>query len=282
MEVAVLGCGPAGLLAAEALVQNGHQPVIYSRKVKSQMFGAMFLHAPIPDVTPLEPEFDIDIIKTGTKEGYAKNVYGDPSHPVSWDLIPDNDEQMRGWNLRAAYDKLWDRHQHLIVDQDLDRTALLWMQEKYPIIYSSIPVKAYCAHLGHEFKEQKIWVVHGDGSEHMIEGVNDHDIMYYNGYPEDGSVDGVEGFSWYRYSQINKYQCWEHSCEPQRTWIEGWYQLSEGIKPISTTCTCFSHFRRIGRFGRWEKGQLTHHAFHQVFEEAASGWPMGVGASALQ
>jgi len=273
MDIAILGCGPAGLLAAEAVVQNGYQPVIFSKKVKSQMFGAMFLHAPIDQVTPLEPELDITIIKTGTREGYAKNVYGDPDHPVSWDVIPD--EKMPGWDLREAYDKLWDRYHHVIHDREIGAEDLIDIQDSFPIVYSSIPARSICR-CEHEFKKQDIWVVHGDGSDHLIELVNDLDLMYYNGYPPDGSVDDTIGFDWYRYSQINQYQCWEHSKEPIG-WNQEWYKLDRGEKPISTDCICWPRLRRIGRFGRWQKGQLTHHAYHQVFEEAHAGYAMGLG-----
>ena len=78
MRVAVLGSGPAGLLAAHACVQQGVEPKIYSLKEKSLMFGAMYLHEPIPDLNdPDRPDHDIMIVKEGTREGYAKNVYGD-------------------------------------------------------------------------------------------------------------------------------------------------------------------------------------------------------------
>jgi hypothetical protein len=116
-------------------------------------------------------------------------------------------------------------------------------------------------------------VVHGDGSEYLIKGVNDIDMMYYNGYPPDGSVGDTIGFDWYRFSQINSYQCWEHSSEPGPDCNMERYSVNEGFKPISTDCDCCPSLRRIGRFGKWEKGQLTHHAYHQVFEEADSGWP---------
>lgn len=263
-SVLILGCGPAGLLAAEAVWQaTGSAPTIFSKKVKSEMFGAMFLHAPIPEVTPLEPDFNIDIVKSGTSKGYAKLVYGDPEHPVSWDVIPD--ESMRGWNLRAAYDKLWDEWEHHIVHCDITHADIRGALQAYDIVYSSIPAYSLC-HEGHEFKSQPIWVVHGGGETGLIENVNDNDLMYYNGYPPDGSVEGMIGPDWYRYSQINKYRCWEYSSEPPAA-DHSPFVLSTGMKPISTECDCWPEVRRIGRFGRWEKGQLTHHAFHQVFEE---------------
>lgn len=269
MQVAVLGCGPAGLLAAEALAQHGHEPVIISKKIKSVMFGAMYLHAPIPEVTPDKPELYIDVIKVGSREGYAQNVYGDPKHEVSWDLIPD--EGMPGWDLKKAYDKLWDRYEDHIKDVTLMWEDLAQLAQDFKVIYSSIPARNLCVR-GHDFQHQPIWIVHGDGTGKLLEGVNDLDMVYYNGETE-------YSFDWYRYSQINQYQCWEHSSEPQSDWNREWYQLSNGFKPTYTDCNCFSYLRRIGRFGRWEKGVLTHHTFQQVYEDADCGFDRGVRIS---
>jgi hypothetical protein len=269
MEVAILGCGPAGLLAAEALVQQGHSPTIFSKKVKSQMFGAMFLHVPIPEVTPPDPEYTIQVVKVGTREGYAKLVYGDPAHPVSWDVIPSG--PLRGWNLKKAYDVLWDRYQGIVHDREIGAADILDIEDSFQVVYSSIPLRSICRE-GHEFTKQDIWIIHGDGKPHLIHGVNDVDMMYYNGYPPDGSVEQTEGFDWYRFSQLDSYQAWEHSSPPNDDWNDDWYQLSTGEKPISTDCDCWGGVRHIGRFGRWERGVLTHHTFNAVTMDAQARW----------
>lgn len=258
-QVAILGCGPAGLLAAEAADRCGFTPSIFSKKVKSEMFGAMFLHQAIPDVTPVDPDFNIAITKVGTRAGYAKNVYGDAEAPVSWDVIPE--ESMEGWDLRAAYDKLWDKYESSILNIDLDPADIRSIIAGYANVYTTIPAKVSCVG-PHEFRSQPIWVLHGDGTPHLIEGVNDHNMMYYNG--------DTIGPGWYRFSQINRYQCWEFSRVPGPGYNYERYQLSEGHKPISTDCDCWPQLRRLGRFGCWEKGVLTHHAYNQVIQDLSS------------
>ena len=51
MNVAVLGCGPAGLIAAWAAEQAGADVQIYSKKVQSIIPGSQYLHGPIPGVS---------------------------------------------------------------------------------------------------------------------------------------------------------------------------------------------------------------------------------------
>lgn len=259
MKVAVLGCGPAGLLAAEAIVQAGHTPIILSHKVKSEMFGAMYLHEAIPQLTDASPDYEIMIIKVGTRAGYAKLVYGDPDHSVSWDKFTDGSTP--GWNLKAAYDELWNRFQGDIREVDLDPIeTVAAIQENYPVVISTVPRKAMCFSPEHVFEEQEIWIQHGPGQD-LIEGVNDDDMMYYNGYPPDGSVQGMIGPDWYRFSQLDRYQAWEYSRKPSSSTMPDWQTLSHGGKPTRTNCSCWPEFYRVGRFGCWDKHQLTHHAY---------------------
>lgn len=267
-QVAILGSGPAGLLAALACEQNGQEPVIFSKGDKSPMFGAMYLHEPIPGLTGdiLEPDSTISVIKQGTREGYAENVYGDPNAPCSWDSIPGGDTP--AWNLHKAYDKLWERYGPTIRRQTLDADSATVISRGFKLTLCSVPAPVICFRpYTHRFEKQSIWVVHGPGKA-LIKDVNDHDIMYYNGTTiRDG------GFHWYRFSQINQYQAWEYSyphedhlTEEEANWGR---ELSEGIKPLTTTCNCFidnPRFVRIGRFGKWTKGVLTHHAYADATE----------------
>src|SRR5436853_355407 len=86
---------------AEALgvEQAGHQPMIFSERVRSRMFGAMYLHRPIPGIHHEDdpPDFTLDITKYGTREGYARNVYGDPTADCSWDVIEEGETP--AWDL---------------------------------------------------------------------------------------------------------------------------------------------------------------------------------------
>lgn len=101
----VLGCGPAGLFAAHALIQNGWGVEIYSNRKKSHMFGAQYLHAPIPGLTPEDAEpILIDYKLKGDVEGYRSKVYGVNQVATSVELLG---KQHEAWDIRAAYDRAW-------------------------------------------------------------------------------------------------------------------------------------------------------------------------------
>jgi len=253
MQVAVLGCGPAGLLAAHALKRNNHEPIILSKKVKSTIFGAQYLHRPIPGITSETPDFNVHVWKIGTKEGYAEKVYGDRNAEVSWDSF--HPGEYAAWDMRQAYDKLWEMYDSQIFEAPINGAGdVIHLMENYPVIFCSIPRNLMCRG-GHEFKGQPIQVLHGhsDDSPAMNE-------MIYNG-SEGEETDPT----WYRFSNINGYRAWEYREGQARTVYGGdRYQLSLGIKPLSNKCDCWPSLQRIGRFGKWEKGELTHHAFEDA------------------
>lgn len=288
-EVAILGSGPAGLFAALAAEQSGLKPVIFSEGQKSEMFGAMYLHRAIPGLSdPVTPDFDINIIKNGTSEGYAYNVYGSQTHSCSWDSI--GESIAPAWDLKAHYDLLWDRYEKSIRRHKISPLNVGSICNNYRLVLCSIPAPAICDR-AHRFEAQDIWIIHGRG-DHLLPGINDDNMMYYNGVPWDGSFQVISndiksddehghgatfmrGHEWYRFSQINKYQAWEYSRKPDWQWeeeegITGYDRhMSEGQKPLWTSCNCwmeYKSFNRIGRFGTWQKGVLTHHAYEQTLE----------------
>src|SRR4051812_48361120 len=114
MTVCILGCGPAGLLSAYAAERHGHEVVIMSRKLKSMIPGAVFLHEPIPGLTAPTPDDVVTFTKQGNKAGYAKKVYGSPDDNCSWDLSPEGERP--AWSMFSLYDQLWERFQNRIVD----------------------------------------------------------------------------------------------------------------------------------------------------------------------
>jgi hypothetical protein len=252
MSVAILGAGPSGLMAALAAYEQGETPTIFSRLEKSKVFGAMFLHRSLPWITNNIPDFLVDVIKVGTAEGYATNVYGDPSHPVSWHKFEDG--QVPAWDLRAAYDKLWTLCQRNIVETEIDIPKIGDILKDFEHVFSTLPLQTLCYRpQRHTFDFQRIWVqTMYDG---LLEGINDANMIYYN-----GNLPPV-GPKWYRYSQINKYRAWEYSSPPLR---DERFALVLGRKPLGTNCTCFPGMTRIGRFGKWEKQVLTHHCFEEV------------------
>jgi len=253
VRVAILGCGPAGLIAAHSAVTAGHDVTVISHKRRSPTFGAMFLHEPIPDISPKNPEMEIEVTKTGTREGYAEKVYGDPNVPVSWDRF--NGGPTSAWSLRYAYGKLWDLYSDLI--QDLPLTPQTVSQiVGYDMIFSTIPATALCLDWRHKFDKVTIMVIHTPTKR---EG----NSMWYNGSIFNGAP------KWYRYSCINSYESWEFSKslapEVVRTEeIARGLRINQGIKPLRTTCDCHPEIVRLGRFGKWDKNVFTHHGYQEV------------------
>ena len=256
MKVAILGCGPAGLIAAHAAVESGHDVSIFSLKSKSRTFGAQYLHEPIYGVSPETPEMEIHVVKLGTKEGYALNVYGSRDADVSWDKFEDGPTP--GWDLAAAYDKLWALYEGLVIHKPLTMPVIRSIEILHDVVFSTIPAKILCEVWEHEFVAQPIWVLHGPTSEPQ-----QWNVMYYNGLP-------LNGFgSWYRYSVIRGYQSWEYSPKQVPRYLEGTpvmkgLQIIDGLKPLYTDCDCRPNIIRLGRFGKWNKHAFTHHSWNEV------------------
>jgi hypothetical protein len=252
VKVAILGCGPSGLIAAHAAVTAGHDVIILSRRVRSETFGAMYLHEPIPDISASTPDMMIEVSKTGTKWGYAENVYGDREAPVSWDRFEPGSTP--GWDLRVAYLSLWRRYSSLIEDTTLTPESVADL--KYDRIFNTVPANMICLNWAHLFTSTKIVVFHGPTA-------STENVMWYNGSEFPGAP------TWYRYSRINRYTSWEYSERrapkqvPTDMLIDG-LRVTAGIKPISTDCDCHPHVIRLGRFGKWNKNVFTHHAYMEV------------------
>lgn len=239
-EVAILGCGPAGLLAALATEQAGHEPVIYSYKIKSTMPGAQFLHKPIPGVTPERPDATVLFTKVGTREGYARKVYGRPTAPCSWDQFPAG---LYGvWSMGKLYDALWERFESRINDVDCDEQFLNALDAR--LVLSTIPAIYLCCGQRHEFRSQEVFIRTRPSSS--LRG-RYWDHVEYNGTTWD---------PYYRRSYL-----FGRVSEEFGHWVS---DSVRGEKPLGTDCDCRPSIKRLGRFGQWRKGVLIHHAYHDA------------------
>jgi hypothetical protein len=245
MRVAILGCGPSGLLAAYAVELAGHQPTIFSRKVKSVMPGAMYIHEPIPGLLVDQP-VPIKYAKLGTKQGYAKKVYGDPDAPCSWDQFPEG--IVPGYDMVAAYNALWNRYEPVIVDMAIEPGFLAnpKLMQHYDKVVSTIPAHVLC-YGDCTFESRTVWI-HKEHRD-ICEQLGDPCIIY-NGQEQ----------PYYRTSLLFGVGSTEYPNggppPPGRA--------VKGVKPIGTTCRCRPHIMRAGRFGTWQKGVLVHHVFKEV------------------
>lgn len=251
IKVAVLGCGPAGMLAAHAAARENCDVDIFSEINKSRIGGAQYLYIPIPGITGRKPDGRCMVSKVGSRFGYARRVYGDPHAPTSWDNFQDG-QIVPIWNLRKAYETLWDIYGYSIIDTQITPNWLLTqggVYEEYDVVISCIPRKALCITGQHEFRAQDVWVQQGESQDdtHWIE---------YNGTEFDD-------MPWYRSSQLFGVKGYEYSKPPE---ADGTLQIS---KPLHHNCDCWAkatkmHF--MGRYGQWRKDQLTHHAYVGTLE----------------
>lgn len=278
IKIGILGCGPAGLLAAHAVASVGFEPVIFSRKVKSYMTGAQFMHAPVPGITPQEPEGLINFEFIGSAEGYREKVYG-PRPVEGADNRPDASwatyaalEAVPAWNVMRMYDRLWSEHEQNIVEMNVTPEGLASMlsTQAVDLVMNSIPLRALCVQQPnspyleegrpvHTFPFQEVNI-----HARALMGLRDFTVVY----------NGVPDMAWYRQSKIFGDGSTEYSTHV-RTPPLALYNIR---KPIKTNCDCWPAVVRLGRYGSWSKGVLLHHAFleaavalHQQFDRDVPG-----------
>lgn len=241
MNVAILGCGPAGLLAAHAVHEAGEKVSVFSIKQPSPIGGAQFLHREIPGLTSENPDGLVNILHIGSPAVYAAKVYGSEDAPTSWDEYADGHHEI--WNMPLSYQKLWLRYSHFITDVAVERLLLRTLVDTYDVILSCIPAKSICVMQDeHEFVSQPVWITPTASFENSVEN-----LIIYN---------GSENTSWYRSSRIFGHGGteWPHH-------VEGSVRIH---KPLHTDCDCWPEVERLGRYGAWQKGLLIHHAYEEA------------------
>lgn len=249
MKVAILGAGPAGMLAAQAVHSAGHTPIIVSKKVVSRIGGAQFLHLPIQDATKSSESFPIQFILDGTGAEYTSRIYGDHPVPVlsSWHNYA-NGHIRYGYPLKATYERLFEKFESCIEDMTIDEVALKEINSSHDWVVSTIPRwildgKAGPGEPDYPFRE--VWI---KSPFAPAEGLADNTI-YYNGQPGDDPM--------YRMSKIQGITSGEFvTHQPGSVRI---------IKPIRY-CGEDLHpdITKVGRYGAWSKMQLAHQAYTNV------------------
>lgn len=257
MKIWILGCGPAGLMAAHAASTSGAEVKILSQKRKSEMFGCQYLHKPIPGISEGHGTL-VDYTLRGTAAGYRQKVYGE-----RWDGSVSGDDLLGrhyAWDIRSAYDALWRRYSPFVEQMDGIGPGMMGIivreaEAEGAQLFSSIPAPAICKDKEkHSFLAERVWSI-GDAPERGIFSpvtCEENEII----------CNGFDSPSWYRVSNVFGYHTtewpWRDGKKPP---IEG---VSEVIKPLKTTCTCFPTVNRIGRYGQWTKGILSHSAFDDM------------------
>ncbi len=262
--VTVLGAGPAGLLAAHAAFEMGHDVRIFTAPEpnnpmaprKSELHGCQYLHAYIPRLgLPVNGQ-SVSYLLEGSADDYRRKVYKEEwGGPVSPDEYGPERNHM-AWDLRVAYDKLWEDFQFLITPLELTPNMAKQMSTIKDTVISTVPAPALCLDMdNHKFVTQDIWAM-GSVREDFA---TSRSLPYY---APDFTVlcNGNKSPRWYRAATVFGQSTLEWPAGP-RPPIEGIASVS---KPLRTDCTCHmgsGRWYRLGRYGQWQKGVLSHHVY---------------------
>lgn len=249
MKVTILGCGPAGLMAAHGALETALDVAdvdIISKARKSWMFGAQYLHEPIPGV-PCGDPVTVSYRLQGDSRDYGRKVYGS-----MWDgsVSPEDlSAEHPAWDIRAAYNWLWDRYGFLIHDAVITPDIVSSLVESSDLVISTIPKDRLCVR-GHVFGSADVWAA-GDAPEQgiRIPYTCPRNTVLCNGEPSP---------RWYRLSNIYGYQTVEWPMSDDSPPISGAALVR---KPTFNQCDCWPTIIHAGRYGRWEKGVLSHTAY---------------------
>jgi hypothetical protein len=251
-RVLVLGCGPAGLISAQAAEHTGAEVKIISVARPSQLYGCQYLHAPIPDITEGYGE-RVRYLLNGEAEEYRRKVYGSISVPVS----PQKYEGDHfAWDLRASYDRLWHRFANRIVDVRLTPSDIVPMLSDFmpDACISSLPAPVLCqAGDRHSFTSVKCWAIGDAPGRQSVEEDYGYSVPPFTVW-----CDGTGGTSWYRACNVFGYTTVEWPGHKRKPPLK---DVAEFHKPLSTDCDCLPSILRVGRYGRWQKGVLSHEAY---------------------
>jgi hypothetical protein len=246
-QIAILGCGPAGLVAAHAAIAADAGTVfVFSKRRKSQLFGAQYLHAPIPDISP-GPFVGVWYKLQGSIRGYREKVYG-PEYGGS--VSPEDlGQNHHAWDIRLTYEKLWMLYSSWVQPAIIDNEWLLVNAGRFDVIISTVPAPVLCHSGSHTFYSQKIWAL-GDAPENgqaITEDIPANTIL----------CNGNRFPTWYRASNVFGYKTLEWSQRGPKPEAP----VAETHKPLYTDCTCWPEVQRLGRYGMWRKGVLVHEVY---------------------
>lgn len=264
MRVAVLGCGPAGLIAAHGVLMAdpSAQVTILSRKVKSPMYGAQYLHN-LPPGIPDTGHTIVNYTLLGDADGYRRKVYG----PM-WDGKVSPEDLLgehHAWDIRGAYDWLWGEYGDLIHHTEIEPWLVEQAIAKEHLVINSIPRPAICR-MGHTFGSTAI-IAAGEAPEVGIR-------LPYQCPDSTVICNGADNPSWYRMCRVFGRTTVEWPGEIGRVPITSAATVQ---KPTYTNCDCYPQVMHVGRYGRWEKGVLSHESYMAAYK--AVQMKMHVGQS---
>jgi len=279
MKVAILGCGPTGMIAAHACLTHGIYPQVFSRKIKSALYGSQYLHEPIPGIDHGEEEW-VTYINKGTPEEYRRKTHG-----KFWDGIiapADFETAHPAWDIRRAYNILWRKYHDLVQDYVIPSREApkipgdgyahpYWTLNKdlnidsYDLVISTVPRRIWAIE-GEQYIYSLGWAV-GDAPERG---------QFVNLEVPDMTIicDGSPDVAYNRLSHVFGYKTVEWPAHCIGRDVSVGIPASKLIKPLKYVPAEFdinpvngTRWLHVGRFGKWQKGVVVTDAWHEVQAE---------------
>lgn len=253
-KVAILGCGPSGLLAAHAAAMNDCDIQIFSKARKSRLFGCQYLHQPIPDIVQWPERVSYSLVG-GTVAEYRNKVYGG-----TWDGTSSPEElenHHTAYDIRSAYEGLWEMYEDCIVDTEIVSEKQLDADrnlDQFDMVISTIPRKIW-AQPGDAFTSTKVWAF-GEAPElgRIAPFAPEKDFTII--------CDASKDVGWYRLSKVFGHTTieWPSQTKPPMA------GLVKVEKPLACKTKGAKYFHHLGRYGEWKKGVLTTDVFYRAME----------------
>jgi hypothetical protein len=240
---------------------------IISRKQKSPLYGAQYLHHPVFGFTATaRPRVVFYRLGGGSALDYRRKVYGEGwTGSVSPEDLP---EAHNAWDIRQTYDALWRKWEHAVSDRDITPYTLKQLVDdvKPDMVISTIPRQQLC-HGGdrtaHFFNQIEVWAA-GDAPDLGIDIGKmypcEDEVVKLNADPE---------VAWYRKSRVFGHTTVEWPGWIQRVPVS---TASRVPKPLNTNCDCWPDILHVGRYGAWEKGVLSDSAYTKTHARMAELW----------
>jgi hypothetical protein len=209
-------------------------------------------------VTNRDDHITVDYLLRGTVSEYRRKVYG-----RNWDgtVSPEDlEETHEAWDIRETYDRLWTLYEDSIQHFDVDAQGVNLLMLDYALVVNTIPLNVLCAK-GHQFRYTEV-VAAGDAPALGI------DVGRHYRCPQDTVIlNGEEMPTWYRISNIFGHTTieWPQGIKPPLG------TASIVVKPTETNCDCWPDMLKLGRYGSWSKGVLSHTAYDKTIEGIENG-----------
>jgi hypothetical protein len=260
-KIAIIGTGPAAMMAALAAHQEGyghiHFYTSHGAQLKSVIHGAQYVHGIIHDLPTWIHPFNVRYRYIGTEEIYRRGIYGDNLAPggTSWGKFGPIEA---AWPMREIYDWAFEELavESLTIRRDLCPDEIEQMVDYYDYVFNTAPLKAIARH--GDFHHETVFIAPTNRYE-----IPRDEIHYFG----DGRIA-------YRASNLMGSPSTEFPFR-QRDYIERKTRklLVEIQKPLSCSNVDLPGMYRLGRYGKWHKGVLTHHVYEEVRHILQSNLP---------